>query len=499
MRALTKLRSWRPNARRTFAAFAGASVVVATGLGVAGIASALPPGSPGASPVFAPFGGAANHISNLGPLLPAIPAGQTGSAANWGVGINDNPGSVTNTTWTTGDTLTIDVTPNGGQAAQDVTTGSFVEFSGSPAVIVTGGASGATAPTVTSVVGTNPADTSNDIAAGLTDQLTITFTNTAGPFGLTPYTIVILGIKYTVGAGTGFGPIFAFGTYTHSSVGVPITIDPNAAVEDIYVTANNPAVGVLPNAVGASISPINIVETAPGIVQADPIVGDTSILSTGYICIAALAGKWVGTPTISVAPSGVGGTAAIEGVVSIITPLPAPPTPLSGLSTLVAQVLFSSTTVPTTFTFSNLKVNAPGVTGPVGAYVTIDNNSQCNSGAAVPIPGNPIFGLSASGLPQVTIYTVNTGHGPTSMDRSSVRMLRRRRSPRWSTSSRSRQVASASPTTPTRRATTSGAQPSSPMTCRMGWTVSPPLPWRAISARPCCSPTTGHRRSRPTR
>jgi hypothetical protein len=246
-------------------------VIVATGLGVAGTASALPAGSPGASPIIGAFGGAPNHISNVGPLLPAIAAGTTGPAANWAAQINDDPASVTSSVVAIGDTLTIDVTPDGGQAAQDVTVGggSFVEFAGTPTVIVTGGPSGATKPTVTATLGTNGADTTNDVGSGLTDQLTITFTNAPtniGPPG-TNYSLAILGINYKVGPNTPMGPIQAFGTYTSSGNHTPITIDPNAAVEDIYVTANTPPIGVLPNAVNAPISPINIVETAPGIIQ----------------------------------------------------------------------------------------------------------------------------------------------------------------------------------------------------------------------------------------
>ncbi len=413
MRALRKLRSWRP-LRGTLVAMTGAIVVVAMSASFAGTAAADAPGTPGETPISG-ISGQANHINVLGPYEDAIPAGTSGAAANWAADVNDNPSLAGLTTWTTGDVLTIDVTPVGGQAAQLVSSSSYVEFDGTPAVIVEGGASGETAPTIgTPTVTENPADVSND--TGLTDQLNIPFTNSSGPNGLTPFTLAILNIKYTVGALTAMGAIHAFGAYTHNSVAVPITVDPNAAVADIYATANTPAVSVLPGAISALISPISVVETAPGIVTSDPVVGDTLITSVGYICVQAVSGKFVGSPTISVSPSSVGGEAAVTGVVSILNP------PLAAGSTLVAQVTESSTTVPTTFTFSDLEVDAinpttgvPLGTGPVQAIVTYGNNSTCTGGTPVVIPGNPVYGLSTngSGDAQITIYSVGTGHGPT--------------------------------------------------------------------------------------
>jgi len=146
-------------------------------------------------------------------------------------------------------------------------------------------------------------------------------------------------------------------------------------------------------------------------VLSDPVLGDTLLTSVGYICIAATSGSFTGSPTIGVSPSGTGGTAAVAGTVSIITVATGP---LAGDSALVAQVLFSSTTTPTVFTFSNLKVNAPAATGPVTAIVTIDNNFSCTGSNGVLEIGNPVFQVSTSGLPAITIYTVATGFGPRS-------------------------------------------------------------------------------------
>jgi len=375
-------------------------------LSLAGTAGAVP-----LTPIQDISGTVANVISVLGPGIDAIPAGTTAAAANWAYTVNDDPSSPISTLWANGDQLFINVTPNGGQAAQDVTVGSYVEFSGTPSVIPTGGgASGATAPTFTVKVQTNSADNSNDKVAGLTDQLVVTFTNNPGPTGLSGFGMLITGIKYTIGAGTGQGAIHAFGSYVSLSATTPIIVPPNAAVLDIEATANTPPVSVLPSSVGQAISPIVITELAPGIVGSDPIVGDPSIGSAGYICVQTVTAgsKFVGSPTITVGPSNSGGTAAVEATVQIINP------PLAASSELVAQVLEPSTTTPTVFTIGNLSVNAPAGVGPVTVHVLINENSSCSAPVspvtAILLPGSPVFDLNND----ITIYTVGTAFGPTS-------------------------------------------------------------------------------------
>lgn len=422
MRALSTIRSKRSRLRPTFAVIAASLIAFVAGVGgalsLAGTAGAVP-----LTPIQDVSGTVANVISVLGPGIDAIPAGTTGAAANWAFTVNDNPSSPISTLWANGDQLIINVTPNGGQAAQDVTVGSYVEFSGTPVVLLTGGgASGATAPTFTVAVRTNPADNSNDIVAGLTDELVITFTNNPGPTGLSGFGFLITGIKYTIGAGTGGGAIDAFGSYKSLSLTTPIIIPPNAAVLDIEATANTPPVSLLPDSVNQAISPIVITELAPGIVGSDPIVGDPSIGSMGYICVIMTNSSgapfgvgpptFVGSPTITVGPSTSGGTAAVEGTVQVSNPPNA-----AGASALIAQVLEPSTTTPTVFTISNIHVNAPSVTstgapyvGPVTVHVFIDSNSTCSNGSQVLLPGSPVFDLNNN----ITIFTVGTAFGPTS-------------------------------------------------------------------------------------
>jgi putative cell wall-binding protein len=421
MRALNTIRSKRLRLRPALAVTAASLIAFVAGVGgalsIQGTAGAV-----GLTPIQDETGLTADLIDALGPVLPGIPAGSTGAAANWTFDVNGNPSSPISDTWADGDTLSIDVTPNGGQVAQNVITSSYVEFSAKPTVILaaSGGGSQAAAPTFTTALGTNPADNSNDIVAGLTDQLTITFTNNPGPTAENSFTLLVLGISYTIGAGTGQGAIHAFGNYVSASTGTtPIIVQPNAAVLNADATANTPAVSVLPNSVNQAISPIVINELATGVVDSDPIPGDLSVGSHGYICVQTVTAgsKFVGSPTITVGPSNVGGTAGVEGTVQIeTTTLNAPPAGGAQVSTLVAQVLSSSTTTPTTFTISGLEVDAPAVVGPVTVHVLIDENSTCSaafSPAGSPadpilLPGSPVF----QGNNAITIYTVGTAFGP---------------------------------------------------------------------------------------
>jgi putative cell wall-binding protein len=440
MRALRNLRSWRPRLRSSFAAFAATLIFVATGvvgvLGFAGTANANPAETAGETPVMDIVTQAPNTIDNLGPFLDAIEAGTSGPAANWAFDLNDNPStSVTlSSTWSAGDQIVIDVGPPGSPTNapwtdQDVSTGDDVEFDGTPTVLVgKDGASGSTVPTFTvSPVSTDTAhDTANDIALGLTDQLVITFTDSATVTGLTPYTLIILGIQYTVGAGTPQGPITSAGFYldtpnpgTAGHPGVPLAVIPNAAVIDLSATANVPPVTVLPSAVAAPISPISVNELKPGQVGADSNAGDEALTSVGYICVTIAPNAspgplpeqatFVGSPTIGVSGTTVGGLGNVQGTVSIIN---------SG-TTLVTQVLVASSS-PTTYTFSNLETNAPELagqpeaTGPVTAEVSIDQNFNCTGGEPVALPGSPTYDYSTTGVPEITIYTVGTGHGPKS-------------------------------------------------------------------------------------
>jgi len=437
MRALKRLRSGRSRLRSSFAAFAAALIFVASGvvgvLGFAGAASANPAETPNQTPVQEVATGTPNVIDALGPFQDAIPAGTSGAAANWAFDLNDDSSVsvTTSSVWAVNDQIVIDVGPPGSPSNepwvdQDSVAGDYVEFDGTPSVFQEGGPSGGTAPTFTVALANDSHDGFNE--SGLTDSLVITFTNSSSASTSTPYTMAILGIKYTVGGGTPQGAITSTGFYFDGPnpppAGVTLVVQPNAAVIDSTATANTPAVTVEPSAVAAPISPISVNEITPGTVEADSDAGDQFLGSTGYICVTIAPSTdgeqatFVGSPTISVSGGTVGGLAGVEGTVEIINPSTSTVDgPLPGGTTLVTQVLHASSS-PTTFTFGNLQTDAPEALGPVTAEVTIDQNFNCTGGTVpgtgVPIalPGSPTYDYSASGAPEITIYTVATGHGP---------------------------------------------------------------------------------------
>ncbi|MGH9006096.1 MAG: hypothetical protein ACRDV6_00010, partial [Acidimicrobiales bacterium] len=253
-------------------------------LGFAGSASAAlttspieyPPGVLGSNAIgLAPSG------TNVFGNPDAIVAGQANQpAASWIFGLSDSgtvTSSVTSGTWANGDSIHIPVFNSAG-AINDFTGGNYVEFASKPIVGCSGGGAGATAPTFTVSLSTNHNDTPADVTAGLTDVLTITFTNSPTIESPAIFTCAILGVTYTTGAKTPNGAVttssatggsatFEQGTATGSPDPYPptpaastfeqsLTVLSNARVVGLTLSANNPPVSVLPNAVNASISNI---------------------------------------------------------------------------------------------------------------------------------------------------------------------------------------------------------------------------------------------------
>lgn len=401
MRALSKLRSWRPKIRTHIAVIAAVAAVFGTGLaGAIGFAA-----SPAAAAGFTPVSGVTgtpDTINTIAPFVDGIVAGTSGAAANWVFNLNDcttanypcvgSGPAASGLVWATGDTLQIAVSPPGttpGAAGNDVASGSYVEFDGTPVVaVVSGGCTGSTKPTFTAAVGNNPADNSN--STGLSDLLTITFTNGGDGNCGVPYLIAILNVKYTVGPDTPMGPIGTAGGYTNLSNTEPVSVVPNAEILDAVATANTPPVSVLPSAINAAISPITVTEVNPDTVP------------TGFICVTAQEGTFTGTPTLTVSGSPTGGTASVSSDVAII----------NGGTTIEGEVLTHSTSAPTTFTFSNITVDAPEALGHVTATVSVGNGPGCTGGTPIFLPGNPVYQYSGTGQPEITIYIVATGYGP---------------------------------------------------------------------------------------
>jgi len=408
MRVLSKFRLRRDRLRSPLTLVAGIVLAVMTSvggvLGFASTAGALAPAN-GVSPVqdVSSLPGIPNQISVAAPFIYAIPAGASAApAANWEFQLNDDQASPLSSVWQNGDDFLICV--SGGN--QDVADNQYVSFAATPTVTVVNPTFGGTVPSFAVVTLENPNETFGSNDALLKDCMDIHFLNGGDGASLSNPILLISGITYNTGSATPVGTIGTLGAYTSSNLSALVLVPPNAAIVGATVSANTPAVSVLPNAVNAAISPINITETSPGTVDGDSTAGDLSILSNGYICVIANSGKFTGSPHITVSPSDTGGTATVTGIVNIITIAAGPN---AGDSALVAQVLAPSITTATTFTFSNLTVDAPSATGPVTAQVVIDDNSQCEQDAkggavTLTVPGSLVFD-------PVAIYSVETVGG----------------------------------------------------------------------------------------
>ncbi len=324
-------------------------------------------------------------------------------ATSWAFSLSDS-GTVSAgsaPTWVTGDTFAIPLVQPGG-AVNNLTAGSYVEFAGVPTMNCTGGGAGVTQPTFNLTTTENPNDTIAD--AGLTDVLVITFTNSPIVQSPTPFECVISNINYTIGPNTGTGSIGSFGSATNQATYTqglaPGSVSPvggsggtdqealnvvgNANIIEQTVTANTPPVSVLPNAIDAPISPISITEAKLGAVSGNYIcvTASQTLGTNGFVVTSA-------APTITVSASSTGGTATISPVVIGLTP-----NANGSFQTIAADVLISSTTVPTTYTFSQLAVDAPSTPGDVTVTITVGASivgGACTGGTPLAIEGNPNF------------------------------------------------------------------------------------------------------------
>ena len=388
-------------------------------LGFAGTASATLTATP------VSYLGTPNEIGLVPPDGPFNLGGGVADqpAAPWLFQLSSTGTNVTDVTepaWSIGDQIDIPIFPHGG-TVNNVTTGNWVAFDGTPSVAAAGGAAGSTAPTFSVSTETNPNDSPADHTAGIQDVLVITLTNSPAVTSPTGWNVSVLGVNYTTGATVTPGTIstdasgtdeatFNQGTGTFSSTTAlqgntgawqnALTVTANAQVVPFglaTVTANNPPVSVSPNAVAAPISNVVIQESAIGEIAP---AGDE-------LCLVASNGTFGVTatePTLTVTPSDVGGTATVNGTVAT-----------SGLAAnqIFGTIVGISTTVPTTFTFSGLTVYpgnlAPGTVVHVTAYIATPAEAltgDCEAGTAITPPGNPAF--SPVALYTVGVATIGT-------------------------------------------------------------------------------------------
>ncbi len=249
------------------------------------------------------------------------------------------------------DTLTIDL-------AQCQSSTNFIGFAATPTVTVATNGTTETAPVITAKLAQQSTDGAACQAAGVKDQLVLTFANSAST-GSTGWTVTVSGVSYTVGSAFVPGTsVTASATYQPSATGAPAIIDTitaNATVAPFAVTADTPGVGLAPGATNAAISNLVITEYVPGVVAA------------GTVTVTLSSGTFDASSTPSVTASG-GGAAAgkVTG---------------TGTSALTFPVTTASSTAPATYTLSGLAVDVPSTAngGPVTASVA-DGTSSLASG-----------------------------------------------------------------------------------------------------------------------
>ena len=374
-----------------------------------------------------------------------IAPGTTSSADGLYLVFGDGPTAPLH--WNQNDSIFIDVSPGGttfhafptASDPNNAATGNFVEWASVPFVQATC-PSGTTQPVVTGTLGTY-----QNAASGVSnDVLKLTFENVNAQQGqkdipdpvAATCSLAMPFISYTVGANTTVGDINVQATYV--PVGAPAatfanyatgpsnTVGPgndncdsanggtgytssipggsgcedffntqsNAYVSGAYVTANVPAVSVLPGAVNAPISPINIVETQPDQVEDFP--------AHRYVCVTLSGGNtWstASSPTFSsTSPTIVNPVLNFE----------------SGNTVMVGQVLedsAESSPKPATYTFSGLAVNAGSDEGNQLVTVTINADSSCGGGVPITRIGDQSYGqITAFQIGSATINSRISGN-----------------------------------------------------------------------------------------
>lgn len=279
-------------------------------------------------------GGGAVTLTSSAPQPSSVVAGGTSqAAASWTFELGAD--------YASGQYLLIDIGPNGHTQCQSST--DYVEYAGTPTVTVATNGTSETQPTFTATLATQAGDLSGCQSDAL--ELTLGDTSTSGS---TPWTVTVSGITYNVGSATTPGTIGATGGFFYASGSdYAETVQPNATVTNLSVTANSPAVSLNPNAVDQPISNVVLTETQPGAVPA------------GTVSVTLSAGTWdtAGQPAVTVSPTSSGAQA---GSVSLS----------NSNQTLQFPVTTASSSSAATYTLSGLVVDAPKAPGPVTATVT---------------------------------------------------------------------------------------------------------------------------------
>lgn len=278
-------------------------------------------------------------------------------AGTWTLTMHGQSGTTGTTPvgWTAGDYVLLAVAPSGGNCA---TATKDLSFATTPKVSAsdTGASS---APTVTASI---------TKATGCKNIVKLTFTN-AGTFSTKPGTaaVTLTSVLYTVGKSATAGAVGVTGAFYASgtkAATVVTTKASNAVVGESYVAANTPPVTVKPGAFDASISPVDVVESAP------------SHLSTGEVCLTLSSGSFTASATPKVTVTGGNGKVSTASYLAS-----SKRTTGTGYGTVEFAVTTASTTTAT-YSVSGLAVNAPG-SGTVTVAVTDGATATCTGGTSL--------------------------------------------------------------------------------------------------------------------
>ena len=353
-------------------------------LGTVTVTPAMPGGIPTFVPTFvvnatapaAPAGTPFVHTLSA-TSKPPLGKGTSGAAGNWTATESANSAGTATAAksegWTKTQTVTITVAPNSGLNCAGT---SYVLVTGTPKATVGTTKTVSTTPTVSVSTAAAGPCTVNDH-----NVVSVTFTNSGSFTGVTgTFSIMASGVKYEIGKTTPTGNVSVSAARTTNGTAFTTTGATNGAtagpsnakVTLLYVTANTPAVNVPKTSLDATISPVNLVETAPGQVSA------------GYVCIALTQSP---TPThvnmfntaakasAKVANSGDG---TVTSKVTYESTTGGAATSAASAKYALFKVTLSSTKTATTYEVSGLGINASTLAGTVTAKVYPATGTNCD-------------------------------------------------------------------------------------------------------------------------
>ena len=366
--------------------------------------------------------------------------------------VNSNSDDPTFSVWTAGDTMSLVISPGDDNGLSDpfkfpfgpnsVEDGNWLSFSSLPTVSVSGGpASGGTPPIVSCSIKAFGAD-SVATQVSVRDMLECVFVNSSVDDALTPYTIDVSGIKITTGPDVQNARMHGWAQYGAGGIAVRhgrcssvrvavrggrcwVSREPGGQVPgpyvsetrviDAYATANNPPVSVLPGAVGASVSPVLIIELHEGVIGED------------YLCIeSGASGDWSwnngASPTATAVSTPAGGATHLDPTIDFVGAAAGPAFNGSD-ATFVLIGIDAESSAPTTITISGLLVNAGSSIGAQQARAFLSSDPDCTGGIEVDLPGDQNYTHDYFTVFSVGNTTINTRIAGSNLEQTAVAAL----------------------------------------------------------------------------